>query len=596
MVILLKRLRLHRKLSRFLAAQHSPENIENAEVEKVWQTLLRSHGIPVTKIPLLPTGSLGPALVRQGWNFRLLIPQTVCEELPGEVLPGILRHELAHYRNRDSFWTPFFRSLAAVLWFHPLAWKALRNYEAAVEWCCDEFAYLKPQSDTSGSELLAKTFLVIHQSTESLALNLSTFACFNTVERVARLARSETLGKEHVMKKTLFFVLLGTLFLGGTLHIRLVAQNEPPKFPLTFQSEEELAAFFETYTPPPPSPETPKGKKAIDQNNLRMLGLAFHNYSDAWQVLPSSSTSEDGTGKPMHSWRVALLPYMEQTELYEKIRLDEPWDSEYNKQFHTQMPDSFRNPYLTDEQSRKGLTNYVVIVGTLPGVRPRSYNPNYPNVEAIFRGPNSWDTYGRISDGLPNTILFAQRREPVCWMDPTGDVPIKLAVQGIGTVKNGLGGVEGSEGINIAFADGSVHFAPNMGPNPMLEAALTCNGGESLAWEPEKMEEISSTVSIEGVITLDGIALPDIQIGFIPNDRYQKGVAISSDSNGRFHVPMGAIKTLQPGEYRVAVRVGLANDPRRDTFPKKYDNPNTTPLLVQLNEGKNVIDFALTSQ
>jgi hypothetical protein len=290
------------------------------------------------------------------------------------------------------------------------------------------------------------------------------------------------------MKKTLIFVLLGVLFLGGTLHIRLIAQNEaaPPKFPLTFQSEEELASFLETYTPPPPSPETPRGKKAIDQNNLRMLALAFHNYSDATRFLPSSSTSEDGTGRPMHSWRVTLLPYMEQSELYNKIRLDEPWDSGYNRQFHTQMPDSFRNPYLTDEQSGKGLTNYVAIVGTLPRVIPLYANPNSPYGEAIFRGPNSWDTFARIVDGTSNTILFAQRSTPVCWMDPTGDVPIKIAVQGIG-LKNGLGGVEGADGINLVFADGSVHFAPNMGPNPMLEAALTCNGGESVAWEPEKV-------------------------------------------------------------------------------------------------------------
>jgi len=393
-----------------------------------------------------------------------LLPMAIAEELPDEELRGVLRHELAHYRNRDGFWTLFFRTLTALLWFHPLAWKALARYETAAEWCCDEFAYLPNTGVPAkcGSALLAKTFLVIHQNTESLSLNLSTFARFNPVERVARLVRSETLGKETLMKKLLILGLLGLLFIGGTLHIQLVAQpsktaaentvipaqagiqtedvninsldsrlrgsdekGDGATFPLTFQSAEELAEFLKTRTAPTTSsdrfvifkvanidaaslystlihllpskddtiqcavdiqtnsiifkgsPEDLKtigvlvrsldkklGSKESDQQKLKILVLAVHNHHDAQGNLPSSSTAEDGTGKPLHSWRVALLPYLEQIELFEKIRHDEPWDSEYNKQFHTQMPDCYRSPYLSEEQAKKGLTPYVVIVGT----------------------------------------------------------------------------------------------------------------------------------------------------------------------------------------------------------------------------------------
>jgi len=64
--------------------------------------------------------------------------------------------------------------------------------------------------------------------------------------------------------------------------------------------------------------------------------LAFHNYSDTHGALPPLYTVDD-EGKPLHSWRVLILPFLEQQDLYNQIRLDEPWDSEYNKQFHDRM-------------------------------------------------------------------------------------------------------------------------------------------------------------------------------------------------------------------------------------------------------------------
>jgi len=629
-VFLRKRYRMHRKLVRFFATQNPAESEELEPIRKVWQALLRDHGIPFGKIPLLTTESLGPALVRKGLRFYLLIPRTLSEELPcaespseggpDEILRGILRHELAHYRNRDSFWTAFFRTLATLLWFHPLAWKALANYEMAAEWCCDEFAYLRPNQ--TGSAVLAKTFLVIHQNTESLALNVNTFARFQTVERVDRLVRSET-RKEPLMKKLLILGLLGLLFFGGMLHIRLVAQSDKPnspnavvketaKFPLTFQSEEDLSQFLETYTP---SPESPAGKKGIDQQKLKMLVLAMHTYHDANKFFPSSSTAEDGTGKPMHSWRVALLPYLEQGEfpelgeLYAKIRKDEPWDSEYNKQFHSQMPDCYRSPYLSDEQASQGLTNYVMIVGNLRG-EPYSRSMGGMSssgmgsmpmggmmssemqqspVNAIFAGPNSWSSMAHITDGTSNTILFAERSQPVCWMDPTGDVPIKIAVQGINAVPNGLGSIDGKEGINVAFADGSVSFAPSMSANAMLEAALTCNGGESLSWEPDKWKENGLVGEIQGIVTLDGKPLPHVAVLFVSNANPKIAFTFNTDINGQFQLNG---KNVQ-GEYKVCIR-SLSNA-HVEIISRKYADPRTTPLSVTLQEGKNVIELNLES-
>jgi prepilin-type N-terminal cleavage/methylation domain-containing protein len=64
-------------------------------------------------------------------------------------------------------------------------------------------------------------------------------------------------------------------------------------------------------------------------NNLKQIALALHNYADEYGVLPPAYTV-DAEGKPLHSWRTLILPYMEQSALYEKIDLSKPWDDPVN--------------------------------------------------------------------------------------------------------------------------------------------------------------------------------------------------------------------------------------------------------------------------
>ena len=78
--------------------------------------------------------------------------------------------------------------------------------------------------------------------------------------------------------------------------------------------------------------------------NLKALGLAMRLYHDAHFEYPRSAVLGPD-GKTPHSWRVELLPYLNQKELYAKYRLDEPWDSPANKRMLEDMPDVFRSPY-----------------------------------------------------------------------------------------------------------------------------------------------------------------------------------------------------------------------------------------------------------
>jgi hypothetical protein len=78
-------------------------------------------------------------------------------------------------------------------------------------------------------------------------------------------------------------------------------------------------------------------------NNLKQIGLALHNYHMVFKTLPFAVvTNEDG--KPMQSWRVAILPFIEQPALVKQYDPREPWDSPKNRAISPMMPSVFRCP------------------------------------------------------------------------------------------------------------------------------------------------------------------------------------------------------------------------------------------------------------
>ena len=77
------------------------------------------------------------------------------------------------------------------------------------------------------------------------------------------------------------------------------------------------------------------------QNNLKQIGIAIHNYHDEHSAMPPQAVC-DKDGKPLLSWRVLLLPYMEQEALYRQFKL-EPWDSPTNKPLSAGIPNTYRD-------------------------------------------------------------------------------------------------------------------------------------------------------------------------------------------------------------------------------------------------------------
>ena len=136
------------------------------------------------------------------------------------------------------------------------------------------------------------------------------------------------------------------------------------------------------------------------------------------------------------SWRVHLLPFLEEQALYQKFHLDEPWDSEHNKTLIGQMPAVYRNPSSPSPPEK---ANYLVPVGK----------------DSMFEG-NEGLRIARITDGTANTIMVLELNSEaaVDWTKPQDlqfDADNPLA--GLGAAHPG--------GFSAAFADGSVHFITN---------------------------------------------------------------------------------------------------------------------------------------
>jgi hypothetical protein len=118
-------------------------------------------------------------------------------------------------------------------------------------------------------------------------------------------------------------------------------------------------------------------------NNMRAIGLALHNFYDVYKAFPTPATY-DKDGKPLLSWRVHILPYVEEGQLYREFHRDEPWDSEHNKKLITRMPAVYRRPF-GDPKTTK--TPYQLPIGD----------------KTVFQfGKKS--TFGNVRDGTSKTI------------------------------------------------------------------------------------------------------------------------------------------------------------------------------------------------
>jgi hypothetical protein len=197
-------------------------------------------------------------------------------------------------------------------------------------------------------------------------------------------------------------------------------------------------------------------QRVESQNNLRQLTLAMHNYADrnSSRFPPQAVFSPEG--KPLLSWRVLILPYLEEEALYKEFHLDEPWDSDHNKMLLAKMPKFFAMP---GSPAGTTDTHYLAFVGK----------------SAFFDGKKGLRMPLDFPDGTSNTIMFVEAPKGVPWTkpedlpfdpDPTKPLPK-------------LGG-QFRDGFNVSLCDGSVRFLRKTISDTTLRSAITRDGGEVL--------------------------------------------------------------------------------------------------------------------
>ena len=187
-------------------------------------------------------------------------------------------------------------------------------------------------------------------------------------------------------------------------------------------------------------------------NNLKQIALAMHNYHDANTSFPPGGIVNK-TGKPLLSWRVLILPYVEQTALYNQFHLDEPWDSEHNKKLIPKMPRVYA--IQGDTIARPGETRYRVFVGN-------GASFDYVRSTKIFD----------IADGTSNTILAATAAQAVPWTKPD-ELPFDPEKD-----MRRLLGTTPDKRYLIARFDGSVRAYKQLPDRKTLNAMITRAGSE----------------------------------------------------------------------------------------------------------------------
>ncbi len=225
-------------------------------------------------------------------------------------------------------------------------------------------------------------------------------------------------------------------------------------------------------------------------NNLKQIMLALHNFESANGHFPPAVVYGPD-GKPWHSWRVLILPYLEQADLYNQYDFGQPWDSEQNKKVLDQMPAVYRDPLNGD--AKGNATHYAVAVGKHTLFPPEGAKIEDPE-QPTFNGPGA-TRIAMILDGTSNTLAVGPVApdKKIPWTKPE-DIPfgddLSSPEFSIGGAKGFAApvktkGADGKENgaAPLAFADGSVRIIASTIQRQVLDALMTRDGGEVVAFD-----------------------------------------------------------------------------------------------------------------
>lgn len=251
-------------------------------------------------------------------------------------------------------------------------------------------------------------------------------------------------------------------------------------------------------------PTGAEAKSRQAKNNLKQLGLAFHNYHSVYNSFPRADGDGEGT-KTGLSWRVHLLPLIEQSELYEQFHLDEPWDSEHNKTLIEKMPAAFESPGVTEA----GKTAVHVFAGE----------------GTPFNGDKGI-SLADITDGSSNTILsvVAGADTADIWTKPGG---LKFDAD---APKKALGDV--GDTFLVLMCDGSVHPISKEIDDLTLAHLIQLNDGKAVDFARERQSEPAPfpTVILTLATAADRAAIVESILKTAEEESYEGQTVYKNDS------------------------------------------------------------------
>ena len=216
-------------------------------------------------------------------------------------------------------------------------------------------------------------------------------------------------------------------------------------------------------------------------NNLRQLVLAMHNFHSKYNEFPPAVINGPD-GKPWHSWRVLLLPFLDANDIYNAYDFSQPWNGPKNKALFDRMPAVYRDPIYGDQ--KEPYTHYAALVGPTAVFRPEGTKQADPKKPPIGTGGVGM---AGITDGTSNTVIISsvEPDRKIPWTKPE-DIDVGPAFKGFGQPRGiaapyTLSGPGGGKAAPFAFADGSVRtIAASIHPLT-LSALISRAGGEIIS-------------------------------------------------------------------------------------------------------------------
>ncbi len=227
-------------------------------------------------------------------------------------------------------------------------------------------------------------------------------------------------------------------------------------------------------------------------NNIKQIGLALHNYHDVFKSFPPAVTF-DAAGKPMHSWRVLILPWLEEQRLYDAYDMDEPWDGPNNAQLLDQIPRTFKCP-AHDSPSNSD-TTYCVVIG-----------------ERTLFPPQGARSLRDIVDDTSNTVAVVEQSKGIPWMAPLDPNIEDFLQQNRDSMNSSTAAHYRSDLLThfyssgqLGMADGSVLYPFSQEAIDHWRRLLQIDDGQLTSEELEEVEQLSSSRTrprVEGYVAL----------------------------------------------------------------------------------------------